>query len=97
MEQLVTGVTEHAGVARSLEKREFRPFLGIFHFGYLAVPGHDGVIRLQIRAKFGHLKAECLGLEARKGILTWSNFKNIQIFPVGIRRHMRETWLKCGA
>ena len=37
LEQPVTGVTAHAGVARSLEKRKFGANLGIFHFGYLSL------------------------------------------------------------
>ena len=37
LEQPVTGVTEHAGVARSLDKRKFGANLDIFYFGYLSL------------------------------------------------------------
>ena len=58
LEQLVTGVTEHAGVARSLDKRKFGAILVFLEGLGTVVSGHTGVIRLQIRREFSHLEEQ---------------------------------------
>ena len=73
---LVTGVTEHAGVARMSNMRKFGANLVFLEGLATVVSGHAGVSTFRIGAKFGHLEAECPGLWAEEGIPTC---KNLQI------------------
>ena len=89
LEQPVTGVTAHAGVARCLEKRKSRANLTFLAGLETVVSVHAGVSTFQIGTKFEHLEAECLGLGAREGILTCGILGHFLFWVSYIAGHMR--------